>query len=160
MSFLTRNNLSESFPAVPASVPRARHALAELAAAAGAAEPQLHAVRLATSEALTNVVLHAYQGDVGEIHVEAAVTGGELWVLIADDGSGLRPRVDSPGLGVGLALIAQTTDDFSVIKRAHGGTELRMRFSLRAAGYAPVDQLRGSRDSASPPASPRFSTTR
>lgn len=161
MSLVERNNLNESYSAVASSVPRARSALVEFAISAGATEEQIEAVRLASSEALTNVVVHAYRGKEGQIHVAAAMTGGELWVLVGDDGCGLRPRTDSPGLGVGLALIAQATDDFSVVKRADGGTELRMRFTLRAAaGFSPEAQSRGSRDSASRPASPRFSTTR
>jgi serine/threonine-protein kinase RsbW len=160
MNLAELNNLCESFPAVAGSVPRARTAVAELAGLAGASEDQIDAVKLATSEAITNAVLHAYRDDPGEIHVAAAVTAGELWVLVADDGAGLRPHADSPGLGVGLALIAQATDDFSVVRRAGVGTELRMRFRLRGAGSSRAAQVRGSRDSASRPASPRFSTTR
>lgn len=161
MSLVERDNFNESYAAVASSVPRARSALVDFAAAAGASQEQVESVQLASSEALTNVVLHAYPAGEGQIHVSAAITCGELWVLIADDGRGLRPRTGSPGLGVGLAIISQAADDFSVVRRSAGGTELRMRFSLRAAaGFRPEAQSRGSRDSATRPASPRFSTTR
>jgi serine/threonine-protein kinase RsbW len=153
-------SLSARYPATPASVPTARDALVDFAAAAGASSEQLDAIRLACSEALTNVVVHAYGDRPGPIHISAAVAGGELWLLIADDGRGLRPRVDSPGIGQGLRLIAQAADELTIVKRSSGGTEVQLRFTL-GGGQAPgADQSRGSVAAATTPASSRFSTTR
>jgi len=128
--------ISECYPAAAASVPQARQALVSLASRAGASEEQVEAVRLASSEALTNVVQHAYGGGEGSIHVASAVTDDELWVLIADDGCGLEPRADRPGLGLGLGLIAQVSDELAIVPRAGGGTEVRMRFNLVSAELA------------------------
>jgi anti-sigma regulatory factor (Ser/Thr protein kinase) len=140
-------------------VPTVRRALAEMAAAAGAPDWQLDGIRLAASEALTNVVLHAYPARAGEIHVTAGVAGNEFWVLIADDGRGIKAGPQSDGLGLGLALITQLTDDFAIAERSSGGTELQLRFVL-ARGRAPGEsQPRGSLLSATRPASPRFCTT-
>jgi anti-sigma regulatory factor (Ser/Thr protein kinase) len=147
-----------SWPAVPTSVPLARHAIVELARAGAANAEQLHAVRLACSEAITNVVRHAYRGGHGLVHVDAALADGELWVLVADDGCGLGTRSDTPGMGQGLRLIAAVSDDLTIVERAEGGTELRMRFSLARA--TDVGHARGSVSSATSPAAPRFSTTR
>jgi serine/threonine-protein kinase RsbW len=122
--------LSQSYPATAASVTNARRALVALAASAGATGQRLEAVQMAASEALTNVVVHAYRGGHGEIHLSAGVSPGELWVHVADDGCGFRARSDSPGLGYGLKLIAQNTDGLTITKRPNGGTELRMRFHL------------------------------
>jgi anti-sigma regulatory factor (Ser/Thr protein kinase) len=152
-------NLTQSLLAVPGSVPRGRNAVAAFAAAAGASEEQLDAIRLAVSEALTNVVMHAYDGAPGEIHLTAAVAGGELWVLVADDGRGLGVRPNSRGLGMGLALIAQSAEELAIVKRAQLGTELRMRFSIGTAGGPRRRQARGSVACATSPASSRFSTT-
>jgi serine/threonine-protein kinase RsbW len=149
-----------SYPAVPSSVPLARHAVAEFAEAAGATGEELESVRLAVSEAITNVVVHAYRGGSGMVHVSAALASGELWVLVEDDGAGLHARADSPGLGVGLALIADISDGFAVVNRSSGGTELRMRFLIHeAARRAAAGYDRGSSASASRPASSVFSTT-
>jgi serine/threonine-protein kinase RsbW len=151
--------LRASYAAVRGSVPTVRRALAEMAASAGAPDWQLDGIRLAASEALANVVLHAYPTRAGEIHVTAGVAGNEFWVLIADDGRGIKAGPESDGLGLGLALIAQLTDDFAIVERSSGGTELQLRFVL-AAGRSPGDdQPRGSVRSASRPASPRFCTT-
>ena len=132
--------LSESYPAVPETVPLARRALAAVAAAAGAAGERLDEIRLAVSEALTNAVVHAYRdGETGHLHVTAAVASGELWVLIGDDGRGLHAWNDSQGLGIGLSLISGLSDDFAIVTRGSGGTEVQMRFDLRK----PVSRPRG-----------------
>src|SRR5947207_15417227 len=107
-------NISESFPAQPESVGQARHLLADLAAAAGADEHQSENIRLATSEALTNAVVHAYPDEEGSVHVTAAVVSHDLWVLIADDGCGMQPQAQRPGLGLGLGLIARLSDHLTI----------------------------------------------
>jgi anti-sigma regulatory factor (Ser/Thr protein kinase) len=123
--------LNQSYLAVPDAVPLARRALTAVAAAAGAGGERLDEIRLAVSEALTNAVVHAYEeGEGGSFHVTAAVASNELWVLIGDDGHGLRAWNDRRGLGIGLALISGLSDDFSIVTRASGGTEVQMRFDL------------------------------
>jgi len=123
--------LNQSYPAVPETVPLLRSALTGVAAAAGADGERLEEIRLAVSEALTNAVVHAYRDrHGGQVHVTAAVACGELWVLIGDDGRGLHAGNDSRGLGIGLSLISGLSDDFAVVARASGGTEVQMRFDL------------------------------
>jgi serine/threonine-protein kinase RsbW len=143
--------LTRCYPATPGSVHVARHELTAFARAAGASPEQVDAIRLAASEALTNAVLHAYDGEPGRVELTAAIAGEELWVLIADEGRGLRTAAGRAGLGLGLALIAHSADHFAVVKRASGGTEMQMRFALHpprpARGHA-----RGSLASAPTPA--------
>jgi anti-sigma regulatory factor (Ser/Thr protein kinase) len=123
-------HLNETYEATPGSVAHARADMAAFAVAAGAAARQVDGVRLAVSEALTNCVVHAYSGRPGAIHVDAAAVSGELLVLISDDGCGLAPEANRPGMGLGLGLIAQVADDFAIVSRASGGTEVRIRFRL------------------------------
>ncbi len=122
--------MSRGYPAIAESVPVARRALVAVAEAAGAGEEQIEAVALAASEALTNVVRHAYAGHVGRIEVSAWTAGDALVVVIADDGRGLRAHTQAPGLGVGLGLIAKLSDEFEIVQPASGGTEVQMRFGL------------------------------
>lgn len=120
----------ESWPACPEMVPAARKAIADFAAAAGARPEKLEAIRLTASEALTNAVLYAYPAWMGHIHLTVRVAGDELWVLIADNGVGVHAGSDSGRLGLGLALISQLTDGFSIVERSSGGTEVRLRYVL------------------------------
>ena len=122
--------LNRSYPAVADSVPRARAEVTGFAESAGATAQQLDAIRLAVSEAATNVVIHAYEGSPGEIRLIACVDADDLWIEVVDAGLGLRPRIDGPGLGVGLALISQVADGFAIATRESGGTEVKMRFGL------------------------------
>lgn len=130
--------LSASYPSQAESVAAIRAAVVDFAARHGASPATLDAVRLAVSEAATNVVVHAYRDERarGEIELSASIAGGELWVIVADGGSGLRARRDSPGLGLGLGLIAGVADGIDLVQRAGGGLELRMRFALDKAGLA------------------------
>jgi anti-sigma regulatory factor (Ser/Thr protein kinase) len=62
----------------------------------------VHAVELAVSEAVNNAVVHAcrYRDPTAvpaRIQVTAVVRGEELLVTVADEGIGMRPRLDSPG---------------------------------------------------------------
>jgi anti-sigma regulatory factor (Ser/Thr protein kinase) len=125
-------SFSDVRAAAPEAVPALRHALVEYARAAGADREQCEAVRLAISEAVTNVVLHAYGDFGGPVHVAASIAGGELWVIVADEGRGIDAPNRRPGLGQGLALIGAVSDSVAVLRRGTGGTELRLRFALHS----------------------------
>jgi serine/threonine-protein kinase RsbW len=153
--------LNESYPAIPETVPLARRALAAVAAAAGAAGERLEEIRLAVSEALTNAVVHAYRnGEAGRLHVTAAVASGELWVLVGDDGRGLHAWNDSQGLGIGLSLISGLSDDFAIVTRASGGTEVQMLFDLRKAVSRPRGVSHDRHRAVSRPLRPRLASPR
>jgi anti-sigma regulatory factor (Ser/Thr protein kinase) len=118
-------------PAVPASVQRVRDAVRALASGRVSG---LGDVDLAVTEAATNVVVHAYRdragGDVpGVLHLAVRLEDGFLHVSVADDGVGLSPRQDSPGLGFGLGIIARFADELE-IEQISPGTRVIMRFKL------------------------------
>jgi serine/threonine-protein kinase RsbW len=112
---------------------QSRRAVSEFAASAGATDRALGAIAVCISEAVTNVVVHAYRHEdrPGRIEVEAELEGDALCVRIRDQGHGLEPRLDSPGLGLGLPLMAQLSASMEVRAPEHGGTEVTMRFDLR-----------------------------
>ncbi len=94
-------------------------------------------IALAVTEATTNAVVHAYRGgDTGSVVVETERRGEYVCIYVRDSGSGLAPRVDSPGLGLGLGLIAQVADGAEVRSPEGGGTEVAMRFNLSRAHRA------------------------
>jgi len=129
-----RDRFEREWPAVPQSVSEARRAIGERARALGATPAALSAIQLAFSEAITNAIQHAYteSAATGRVLVTAEpVSTSSLCVTVADEGQGMRPRPDSPGLGLGLPLISQMTQSFDVHLGPGGrGTELRMRFDL------------------------------
>jgi anti-sigma regulatory factor (Ser/Thr protein kinase) len=133
--------VSESRSATPDSVRWARDLIAEFATRAGVAEARLEDIRLLVSEAVTNAVLHAYGNPPGDVHVIAAVASGELWLVIADDGQGMRTQPgETGGLGLGLALMARLSNDLTIGTRSSGGVELCMRFDLAPGAEADVSR--------------------
>jgi anti-sigma regulatory factor (Ser/Thr protein kinase) len=116
--------------AVARSVGVARRRLIAFASEVGADRELQARVALAVSEAAGNVVMHAYP-DAGlrPLHVAADFEDGDLEVVVADEGEGLRRR-RSPGLGAGLGIIAETCDEFVVREREPAGVELWMRFHV------------------------------
>lgn len=124
-----RHMFTARYPAVAESVPSARTAVAALAARAGLGGERLDAIRLATSEAVTNVVCHAYPDGEGELQVDVGVVGDEILLLVADNGCGYQTPSSNPGLGLGFALIADAADQFVIAERAGGGTQAQMHFT-------------------------------
>jgi anti-sigma regulatory factor (Ser/Thr protein kinase) len=109
------------------SVTEARRAVRPLALQAGA---DVHAVSVCVSEAVANAALHAYRdGAVGDVRVAAEVLHGRLEVRVEDDGVGIVPRPESPGMGLGLPLIASWADHLD-IEQVHPGSRIVMRFAL------------------------------
>lgn len=107
-----------------------RRAATQFAEEVGCDGPTLWRVRLSVSEAISNVVLHAYGPSDAQPHVallaEADDTG--VHISVVDEGSGLRARDDSPGMGLGLSLIANACDELALDGGRGGGTVVRMTF--------------------------------
>src|SRR4051812_35021582 len=91
--------------------PGRRHSTLVLsfAEAHGATKATRDDIALAVSEACANVVMHAYVNAAapGSLTVEASHLNGELVVAVRDEGRGMQPRPDSPGLGLGLSIIGR-----------------------------------------------------
>jgi anti-sigma regulatory factor (Ser/Thr protein kinase) len=114
------------------AVPFLRNAVCDFAAGAGVLDPPLAQLRLAVSEALTNVVIHGYRHDAspGQVAISATVGADQLRVVVADTGVGTTPRTDSPGSGFGLPIMAAVADSFEIRRGEPSGTEVHMTFNL------------------------------
>jgi serine/threonine-protein kinase RsbW/stage II sporulation protein AB (anti-sigma F factor) len=133
----TGNNkrLDVRIVAEPASIGRMRAAVVDVAQQAGLEDTG--GLALAVTEAMANVVLHAYRDSgPGDMRVVACDEPDRLVVVVRDYGEGMRPRPDSPGLGMGLPLISQMTDDLQIEAAQETGTLLRMHFKKPLAKAA------------------------
>ncbi len=124
-------DLELKLPARAENVAVIRHAFGGFAEALSVDEQTLADIKLAVTEACTNVVIHAYEDDEdGDLEVDASIDDLRLTVVIRDNGRGIVPRPDSPGLGLGLPLIATLAETLELGKDRADHTEVRMTFRL------------------------------
>jgi serine/threonine-protein kinase RsbW/stage II sporulation protein AB (anti-sigma F factor) len=125
-------------PAEREQVAPLRHRVVAHAAEHNVAEPPINDLALAVSEAITNAVVHAFRRrEPGHVTVCLDIEPeiNRVEVVVADDGDGMVPRPDTPGLGLGLPLIAQVAETFQIGTPPTGqGTEIRMTFHLPVYG--------------------------
>lgn len=116
--------------AVPANVASARRMTREWSRQYGATPLQLESIALAVTEAVANIVRHAYpHTEAGVIRIDAEKEPGSLVFSIRDDGIGAHHPSANAGLGVGLPLIIELADDAS-LQPSSRGTHLVLRFRL------------------------------
>jgi anti-sigma regulatory factor (Ser/Thr protein kinase) len=131
-------DLELKLPARAENVAVVRHAFGGFAEALRVDEQTLADIKLAITEACTNVVIHAYDDDEdGALEVDASIVDRRLTVIIRDRGRGIVPRPDSPGLGLGLPLIATLAESLELGKDDSDRTEVRMTFALDDNGNGP-----------------------
>lgn len=94
-------------------------------------------IKTAVSEAVTNSIVHAYAGKVGEIEIEAYTKGNLLHINIFDKGVGidnlgeaLEPffttRPDDERSGMGFTIMKSFMDDVKVESAKGQGTSVYM----------------------------------
>jgi serine/threonine-protein kinase RsbW len=120
-----------TMPARAEGVGVVRQALAGMADALAFDAAVVADMKMAVTEACTNVVVHAYDGDEGTLEVEMLAGDDTLTIVVRDWGSGIQPRPtrrEAPALGLGLPLIAALSDSFELKGSTNSGAEVRMTF--------------------------------
>ena len=95
-------------------------------------------LKTAVSEAVTNVVIHAYRGKTGKVRIECSVREKEMTVTVIDYGVGIeniekameplyttRPELDRSGMG--FAFMEAFMDELEVESQPGQGTTVRMK---------------------------------
>ena len=121
-----------TLPARPENVAVVRHVLGALAESLGLPRAVREDMRLAVTEACTNVVRHAYHaGEPGPIDVVIRPNGDKLDLIVSDQGAGIGPSPDLAGPGLGLPLIAALADHVEIEHGPSRGSRLAMSFQCR-----------------------------
>lgn len=132
------NPLRISLPAAAASVAEARHAIQAYARSLEGAD--ILGIGVAVTEIVTNAIVHAFRDrPPGSIELRADIlVPRTLRVTITDDGDGMRPNPVSPGLGLGLPLVGELTEDLDITPHRPHGTRVAMQFSSRDRAVQPA----------------------
>ena len=99
---------------------------------------ELDDVKTAVSEALTNAVIHGYQGNGGIIYLEVKILGQELTVTVKDTGIGIPniPQAMEPMFttdpegersGMGFSFMEAFMDEVRVESEPDKGTVVTMK---------------------------------
>jgi serine/threonine-protein kinase RsbW len=120
-----------TLPARPENVAVVRHVLGAFAESLHLPAGVVDDMRLAVTEACTNVVRHAYDGgDPGPLEITIRPVGEMIDVIVSDCGRGLAPSPDTNGPGLGMSLIATLAHKLE-IQQAPAGSRLAMSFLCR-----------------------------
>lgn len=108
-----------------------RRALADWARAIGAAEDLIEEIVLATDEAMSNVISHAYPDRPGEfeLRAESRPESGRIEITLRDQGRWQPPAQPDIRHGRGLPLIRALAEQAS-IEPSSVGTTVRMSWPL------------------------------
>jgi len=126
-----------SLPAQADNIAVVRRALEAIAEELALPRLLVEDMRLAVTEACTNVVRHAYTAaeacEAGSLRVDLLPHSRGMEVIVEDHGRGLGPSPDSSGPGLGLPLIAALT---SAVEVSHGEGERGSRVTMSFAPAA------------------------
>lgn len=102
---------------------------------------ELSDVKTAVSEAVTNCIIHGYDGGEGTIHMECTINGREVTVMIEDYGVGIedidkameplyttKPEWERSGMG--FAFMEAFMDELQVESVFHEGTKITMKKTI------------------------------
>lgn len=123
-----------TIPAKPEYITLSRLALSGLSRVRPFADETLADLKLALTEACSNSVRHAYDGDGGHVSISFELRDDRLIIEVADDGTGFQPETadkngDEAELsegGLGIAIIRSIADEVEIGGGVNGrGSRLR-----------------------------------
>ncbi len=99
-------------------------------------------VKTAVSEAVTNCIIHGYEGEVHKIRMDLRLKGREFYVDIADKGAGIadikkameplfttKPEKDRSGMG--FTFMEAFMDEVTVESKVGEGTSVHMKKTIQ-----------------------------
>lgn len=125
---MTSSDVRLTLPARPENVAVIRHVLGAFADSLQLPPDLIEDMRLAVTEACTNVVRHAYDGAAGPVDVVIRPHADRLELIVSDCGRGIGPSSDVAGPGLGLPLITALADTVDIRRAPSRGSRLAMSF--------------------------------
>lgn len=137
------NEMEVSFMSIPENEAFARVVIAAFAVQLSPTVTEIADVKTAVSEAVTNAIVHGYEGTRGMVNMRAMIDGTVLSVEIADCGRGIAnihqamepfftTHPEQERSGMGFAVMQTFMDEVDVASTPGSGTIVRMRKRIRA----------------------------
>lgn len=136
-----KNEVTMSFDSYSVNEGFARMAAAAFITELNPTLDEIEDVKTAVSEAVTNAIIHGYDGVIGKVHMSLSRSGNELSVVIWDSGVGIadvekakqpffttKPELERSGMGFSFM---EAFMDWVEVESAPGeGTRVCMRKKL------------------------------
>lgn len=99
---------------------------------------ELADVKTAVSEAVTNSIIHGYNGSSGEIEIQCRIEGKDVYIEVVDQGVGIsdiekameplyttKPEWERSGMG--FAFMEAFMDELEVLSEVGKGTRVKLK---------------------------------
>ena len=136
------NEMTIVFESRPVNESLARVAVAAFSTQLNPTLEEVADLKTAVSEAVTNCIIHGYEGEIHKIWVTSRLKGQELFVDVKDEGVGIpdvkqameplyttKPEKDRSGMG--FTFMEAFMDEISVESKVGEGTVVHMKKAIR-----------------------------
>lgn len=136
------NEMTIVFESRPVNESLARVAVAAFCTQLNPTLEEVADLKTAVSEAVTNCIIHGYEGEIHKIWVTCRLKGQELFVDVKDEGVGIpdvkkameplyttKPEKDRSGMG--FTFMEAFMDEISVESKLGEGTVVHMKKAIR-----------------------------
>lgn len=100
-------------------------------------------IKTAVSEAVTNSIVHGYEGEDGIVTIQAGIDGNVIHIEVSDEGKGIEDismarqpffttKPDAERSGMGFTVMESFMDTLEVFHNAPHGTVVKMSKNLCA----------------------------
>ncbi len=139
-----RNHMQISFPGCPENESFARVVISAFAVQLSPTVSEIADIKTAVSEAVTNAIVHGYEGGEGIVTMGARLKdGGEIEIEITDHGRGIEDlnqamepfytsKPDEERSGMGFAVMQTFMDSVEVESKVGVGTTVRLKKTISA----------------------------
>ena len=136
------NEMTIVFDSRPVNEGLARVAVAAFCTQLNPTMEEVADLKTAVSEAVTNCIIHGYEGEIHKITVSCRMKGRELFVDVTDEGTGIADiekamqpmfttKPDKDRSGMGFTFMEAFMDEVSVDSQVGKGTTVHMKKIIR-----------------------------
>lgn len=121
----------------------ARVAVASFAAQLDPTIEELADIKTAVSEAVTNAIIHGYEGNYGTVVIECTIEDHTIEIIVIDEGKGIediekareplftsKPELERSGMG--FTVMETFMDEVEIKSAKDDGTKIRMVKKFRS----------------------------
>ncbi|MDD6327954.1 MAG: anti-sigma F factor [Eubacteriales bacterium] len=141
------NEMTVEFWSVPQNESFARMVVAAFITGTNPTLEEVSDIKTAVSEAVTNAIIHGYEGMEGVVKIKAVVTGRTVYLEISDKGLGIMnikqameplytSKPEEERSGMGFSFMEAFMDRLEVESTYGSGTTVKMWKEIGVAGHS------------------------